>query len=216
MERFIALAIRLVRIEPDAPTIMPATIIAVLFNAKPAAAADNPVRALSSEMTTGMSAPPIGNTTIRPRTPAAASSPIIHHSGAPPLPGDAARPLTTAAAIAPMNSRTFTGCCTLPTPSVHPSTIPRSSPNAVSETRHPHQAVDEHRERDDVQHRNEVVHRPCPFVAAAGAADSAEALTATGFLPLNMPSIRSVTTKPPTTLSVPNTTATNRMIWIAS
>jgi hypothetical protein len=28
MERFIALAIRLVRIEPDAPTIMPATIIA--------------------------------------------------------------------------------------------------------------------------------------------------------------------------------------------
>ena len=35
MERFIALAIRLVRIEPDAPTIMPATIIAVLFSANP-------------------------------------------------------------------------------------------------------------------------------------------------------------------------------------
>ena len=87
MERFIALAIRLVRIEPDAPTIMPATIIAVLFNAKPAAAADNPVIALSSEMTTGMSAPPIGSTTIRPSTAAAASRPIIHHSDAPPLPG---------------------------------------------------------------------------------------------------------------------------------
>src|SRR6202008_2169964 len=43
MERFIALAIRLVRIEPEAPTIMPATIIAVLFSAKPAAAADRPV-----------------------------------------------------------------------------------------------------------------------------------------------------------------------------
>ena len=31
-----------------------------------------------------------------------------------------------------------------------------------------------------------------------------------------MPSMRSVTTNPPTTFSVPNTTATNRMIWIAS
>ena len=30
-----------------------------------------------------------------------------------------------------------------------------------------------------------------------------------------MPSMRSVTTKPPTTFSVPNTTATNRMTWIA-
>jgi hypothetical protein len=35
MERFIATAIRLVRIEPEAPTIMPATIIAVLFSADP-------------------------------------------------------------------------------------------------------------------------------------------------------------------------------------
>lgn len=87
MERFIALAIRFVRIEPEAPTIMPATIIAVLFKANPAAAADSPVIALSSEMTTGMSAPPMGNTTIRPSTPAAASRPIIHHSDTPPVPG---------------------------------------------------------------------------------------------------------------------------------
>src|SRR3954462_7495255 len=86
MERFIALAIRLVRIEPDAPTIMPATIIAVLFSAKPAAAADNPVRALSSEMTTGISAPPIGSTTIRPSTPAAISRPTIHHPPHTPHP----------------------------------------------------------------------------------------------------------------------------------
>ena len=55
---------------PRRPTIMPATIIAVLFSARPAAAADNPVIALSSEMTTGMSAPPIGNTTNRPMIPA--------------------------------------------------------------------------------------------------------------------------------------------------
>ena len=100
MERFIALAIRLVRIEPEAPTIMPATIIAVLFSAKPAAAADNPVIAFSNEMTTGMSAPPMGSTTIRPSTPAATSRPIIHHSDAPPLPGCALTPTTTAAAPA--------------------------------------------------------------------------------------------------------------------
>ena len=104
MERFIALAIRLVRIEPDAPTIMPATIIAVLFSAKPAAAADNPVIAFSSEMTTGISAPPIGSTTINPSTPAAASSPIIHHSDAPPLPGWAWTPITTAAPTATTSS----------------------------------------------------------------------------------------------------------------
>ena len=39
IERFIASAIRLVRIEPDAPTSMPATISAVLSSAMPAAAA---------------------------------------------------------------------------------------------------------------------------------------------------------------------------------
>ena len=63
IDRFIALAIRLVRMVPEAPTIMPATISAVLFSARPVAAADSPVKALSSEITTGMSAPPIGSTT---------------------------------------------------------------------------------------------------------------------------------------------------------
>ena len=63
-----ALAIRLVRIVPDAPTIIPATIITVLFKATPVAAADSPVNALSSEITTGMSAPPIGSTTMLPRS----------------------------------------------------------------------------------------------------------------------------------------------------
>ncbi len=133
MDRFIALAIRLVRIEPDAPTIMPATIIAVLFSANPAAAADNPVIAFSSEMTTGMSAPPIGSTTISPSTPAAASSPIIHHSDAPPLPGWAASPITTAAAIAPISSSPFSGCCALPTPIGRPGRISCSLPNAMIE-----------------------------------------------------------------------------------
>ena len=132
MDRFIALAIRLVRIEPDAPTIMPATIIAVLFSAKPAAAADNPVIAFSSEMTTGMSAPPIGSTTIKPSTAAAASRPIIHHSDAPP-PGWAPRPITTAAVIAPTSSRMFSGCCSLPTPIGLPGRISCSLPNAMIE-----------------------------------------------------------------------------------
>ena len=50
---------------------MPATIIAVLFSAIPVAAAERPVNAFSSEITTGMSAPPIGSTTMFPSTAAA-------------------------------------------------------------------------------------------------------------------------------------------------
>ena len=77
-ERFIALAIRLVRIVPDAPTIIPATIIAVLFSAIPVAAADRPVNAFSSEITTGMSAPPIGSTIMFPSTAAATRIPRMN------------------------------------------------------------------------------------------------------------------------------------------
>ena len=73
IERFMALAIRRVRMMPEAPTIMPATISAVLFRAMPVAAADSPVKAFSSEMTTGMSAPPIGSTTALPSSAAATS-----------------------------------------------------------------------------------------------------------------------------------------------
>ena len=45
---------------------MPATISATLSSAMPAAAADRPVNAFSSEITTGMSAPPIGSTNMLP------------------------------------------------------------------------------------------------------------------------------------------------------
>ena len=86
MDRFIALAIRLVRIEPEAPTIIPATIIAVLFSASPAAAADSPVSALSSEITTGMSAPPIGSTTSSPNAAANTNVPMINNSEPLPKP----------------------------------------------------------------------------------------------------------------------------------
>ena len=76
IERFIATAIRFVRIEPDAPTIMPATISAGLFSAIPVAAADSPVKAFSIEMTTGISAPPIGSTTALPSSAAHTSIPM--------------------------------------------------------------------------------------------------------------------------------------------
>src|SRR5699024_8649315 len=61
-----------------------------------------------------------------------------------------------------------------------------------------HQPVDEHRERDDVEDCHEVVHQASPFFSTG--------------LALNIPSIRSVTTKPPTTLSVPKISAMSRMI----
>src|SRR4051794_35375439 len=70
IDRFMASAICLVRIEPEAPTSMPATISAVLFSAMPAAAADRPVNAFRVEITTGMSAPPIGGTASTPSAPA--------------------------------------------------------------------------------------------------------------------------------------------------
>ena len=75
IERFMASAICLVRIEPEAPTSMPATISAVLSSAMPAAAADRPVKAFRVEMTTGMSAPPIGSTASTPSRPAATQDP---------------------------------------------------------------------------------------------------------------------------------------------
>jgi hypothetical protein len=104
MERFIATAIRLVRMLPEAPTIMPATIIAVLFNASPAAAAESPVMALSSEMTTGMSAPPMGNTTNRPMIPARTRTTTISQIG---VPVPAFRPRYTETAIAAISNTTL-------------------------------------------------------------------------------------------------------------
>ncbi len=75
-ERFIAVAISRVRIVPDEPTSVPATISATLSRENPAAAADSPVNAFSSEITTGMSAPPIGSTTSVPRKAAAMRTPM--------------------------------------------------------------------------------------------------------------------------------------------
>ena len=62
IERFIARAIIIVSSVPDAPTSMPLTISTFECRTNPVAAAARPVNAFSSEITTGMSAPPIGST----------------------------------------------------------------------------------------------------------------------------------------------------------
>ena len=71
-DRFIASAISLVRMPPDAPTSAPAMVSVAFCSTKPAIATAVPVNALSSEITTGMSAPPIGSTMSTPK-PSAAS-----------------------------------------------------------------------------------------------------------------------------------------------
>ena len=72
IERFMASAMSLVRIAPEAPTRAPAMIRTGLSSTKPAIATAVPVNELSSEMTTGMSAPPIGSTIVTPKTQAEA------------------------------------------------------------------------------------------------------------------------------------------------
>ena len=61
-----AFDISCVRSVPEAPTSVPAMISALLDSTKPVAAAARPVKELSSEITTGMSAPPIGSTAATP------------------------------------------------------------------------------------------------------------------------------------------------------
>ncbi len=62
IERFIARPMRMVSSVPEAPTSVPPMIRALLSSSKPVAAAASPVNAFRKEMTTGMSAPPIGST----------------------------------------------------------------------------------------------------------------------------------------------------------
>ena len=78
-ERFIAFAISSVSRVPEAPTSMPATISTVFESTKPVAEAARPVTAFSSEITTGMSAPPIGSTKRTPKRSAKSTSSQITH-----------------------------------------------------------------------------------------------------------------------------------------
>ncbi len=65
-----ASAMSLVRIPPAAPTSAPAMMSTGLLITKPAMAAAVPVKELSNEITTGMSAPPMGSTMVTPNTSA--------------------------------------------------------------------------------------------------------------------------------------------------
>ncbi len=66
-ERFIASAMSLVRMPPEAPTSAPLMIRTGFWMTNPAIAAAVPVNEFSSEITTGMSAPPIGRTIVTPK-----------------------------------------------------------------------------------------------------------------------------------------------------
>ena len=63
-----------VRMKPDAPTSAPPMISTLLLRTKPVAAAARPEAELSSAITTGMSAPPMGRVSRTPRMAAATTS----------------------------------------------------------------------------------------------------------------------------------------------
>ena len=67
-ERPMAALISRVRIMPEAPTRVPATISSSLSSTKPEAATAKPVNEFSSEISTGTSAPPMGRTKMTPST----------------------------------------------------------------------------------------------------------------------------------------------------
>src|SRR5260370_28265886 len=69
-----ALAMSCVSKVPAAPTTVPAMIMAALSRTKPSNPTARPVRALYSEITTGMSAPPMGRVIPTPRIKAAAKN----------------------------------------------------------------------------------------------------------------------------------------------
>ena len=99
IERFIAFAISSVSSVPEAPTSIPATMRTVESSTKPVAEAARPVNAFRSEITTGMSAPPIGSTNITPKTSARRMSATIAHCSSSP-----ATIATPSAAAAPRTS----------------------------------------------------------------------------------------------------------------
>ena len=74
IERFMALAMSFVRMPPDAPTRAPEMMSTGLSSTNPAIAAAVPVKEFRREMTTGMSAPPIGRTMVTPKVSAAATT----------------------------------------------------------------------------------------------------------------------------------------------
>ncbi len=92
-----ALAMSWVSMVPDAPTTVPAMIIAALPRTKPSKPTARPVKALYREITTGMSAPPTGNVISTPKLKAATKNRII--SVSPPPKTISANPSRTANAV---------------------------------------------------------------------------------------------------------------------
>ena len=106
-ERFIAFDMSRVRIVPDAPTSVPATMSSWLPRVNPAMATASPVYALRSEITTGMSAPPMGMTSATPKARASSVIAAMRSIGAMFIPNKSASESSTmAAAIPPVTS-----CC---------------------------------------------------------------------------------------------------------
>ena len=99
IERFIARPIIIVSNVPEAPTSIPATIRTLFSSSNPVAAAARPVNAFRSEITTGMSAPPIGSTNSTPNSAAPAA--IAHSNHCSSAPATITAPATT---HAPSNS----------------------------------------------------------------------------------------------------------------
>ncbi len=106
---------------------MPATISAGLFSAIPVAAADRPVKAFSSEITTGMSAPPIGSTTALPSSAADSSSTMKRTSECSPA------AIATPQASAISSSSRLTYCWDEPSVIGLPGMISWSLPKAMFE-----------------------------------------------------------------------------------
>ena len=79
-----AFAISSVRSVPAAPTSIPDTIRTVESRTNPVAEAARPVNAFSIEMTTGMSAPPMGSTNRTPKRSAQAMSATSTHCASAP------------------------------------------------------------------------------------------------------------------------------------
>ncbi len=98
-DRFMALHMMLVRISPDAPTKAPLTISALDSMTNPAADAAIPENEFRKEMTTGMSAPPMGSTRTTPSTSATATS-TQNTVGPAPATTQTARPSARAASAA--------------------------------------------------------------------------------------------------------------------
>ena len=67
MERFMALHIKMERMKPENPSSVPAMIKTLLERTKPVAAEDSPAYEFSRDITTGMSADPIGITSSTPK-----------------------------------------------------------------------------------------------------------------------------------------------------